>query len=172
MPTVSTTRSTPDDEPGGGGADGSGEYGGGTGGSGEGGGGGGGFGEGGREGDGGDGSGDGVRSGGGRGLGGGLRCRLCGGDGGQGGAAGEGGGGGSGGGGGGSGGDLMSTASTSSQPFTLVWILTSFTSTSPARLTSKASPQTVVSVPDHAVVTAPDGSINSTVVTNGALNVS
>ena len=66
----------------------------------------------------------------------------------------------------------MSTASTSSQPFTLVWILTSFTSTSPARLTSKASPQTVVSVPDHAVVTAPDGSINSTVVTNGALNVS
>ena len=66
----------------------------------------------------------------------------------------------------------MSTASTSSQPFTLVWILTSFTSTSPARLTSKASPQTVVSVPDHAAVTPPDGSINSTVVTNGALTVS
>ena len=88
-------------------------------------------------------------------------------------AGGDGGGGGRVGGDGGVGGaggrgTLSRTASISSQYGACVWTLTCFTSRSPAKLTTKALPQGVVSVSFHTVVSTPAGSITVTLVTNGA----
>ena len=67
---------------------------------------------------------------------------------------------------------VMRTASTSSHPLIAVYTLACATKMAPPMTTARADPQLVVSGPEKTVVLCPAVSTTSTLVTNGALNVS